>query len=79
MAVFLVLTKIVLVKEINSIFFLFEATQLSQAAYFALQPPYTVFGLGRTPNFVEKLIIGLPRSENLVRIVIDCHWDVLEG
>ncbi|CAB4001548.1 Hypothetical predicted protein [Paramuricea clavata] len=39
-----------------------SATQLSQAAYFALQPPYIVFGLGRTPNFVEELIVGLPRS-----------------
>ena len=40
-----------------------SATQLSQAAYFALQPPYIVFGLGRTPNFVEELIVGLPRSQ----------------
>ena len=43
------------------------ATQLSQAAYFALQPPYIVFGLGRTPNFVEQLIVGLP-SETSVRL-----------
>ncbi|XP_028410078.1 T-cell immunomodulatory protein-like [Dendronephthya gigantea] len=41
-----------------------SATQLSQAAYFALQPPYTVFGLGRTPNFVEELTVGLPRSSS---------------
>ena len=46
--------------------FVVLATQLSQAAYFALQPPYTVFGLGRTPNFVEELIVGLPRSETSV-------------
>lgn len=38
------------------------AAQLSQSAYFALQCPYTVFGLGRTPNFVEQLAVGIPRS-----------------
>lgn len=35
------------------------AAQLSQSAYFALQLPYTVFGLGRTPNFVDSLTVGL--------------------
>lgn len=39
-----------------------SAAQLSQSAYFALQCPYTVFGLGRTPNFVDKLAVGMPRS-----------------
>lgn len=41
--------------------------QLSQSAYFALQCPYTVFGLGRTPNFVDKLTVGMPRSSDAVR------------
>uniref|UniRef100_A0A336MEN4 CSON014490 protein n=1 Tax=Culicoides sonorensis TaxID=179676 RepID=A0A336MEN4_CULSO len=35
------------------------AAQLSQSAYCALQLPYTVFGLGRTPNFVDSLTVGL--------------------
>lgn len=40
-----------------------NAAQLSQSAYFALQCPYTVFGLGRTPNFVDELAVGIPRSK----------------
>lgn len=40
-----------------------SASQLSQSAYFALQCPYTVFGLGRTPNFVDELSVGLQRSQ----------------
>ncbi|XP_031562004.1 T-cell immunomodulatory protein-like [Actinia tenebrosa] len=39
------------------------AAQLSQSGYFALQCPYIVFGLGRTPNFVDKLTIGMPRAK----------------
>ena len=46
----------------------FTAAQLSQSAYFALQCPYTVFGLGRTPNFVDKLAVGIPRSTDSVRM-----------
>ncbi|CAK1582021.1 unnamed protein product [Parnassius mnemosyne] len=33
--------------------------QLSQSAYFALQLPYSIFGLDRTPNFVDTLNVGL--------------------
>lgn len=40
-----------------------SAAQLSQSGYFALQCPYTVFGLGRTPNFVDELAVGIPRSK----------------
>ena len=40
---------------------LLTATQLSQSAHFALQLPYTVFGLGQTPNFVDTLSVGIPR------------------
>ena len=36
----------------------FKATQLSQSAHMSLQLPYTVFGLGATPNFVEELSVG---------------------
>ncbi len=35
------------------------AAQLPQSAYFALYLPYTIFGLGRTPNFVEDLTVGM--------------------
>jgi len=34
---------------------LVSASQLSQSSYMALQLPYTIFGLGATPNFVEHL------------------------
>lgn len=33
--------------------------QLPQSAYFSLHLPYTIFGLGRTPNFVDFIEIGL--------------------
>ncbi|XP_023949217.2 T-cell immunomodulatory protein [Bicyclus anynana] len=33
--------------------------QLPQSAYFALQLPYSIFGLDRTPNFVDTLTVGL--------------------
>lgn len=35
------------------------SVQIPQSAYFSLHLPYTIFGLGRTPNFVDKLIVGL--------------------
>ncbi|XP_046390791.1 T-cell immunomodulatory protein isoform X2 [Ischnura elegans] len=35
------------------------AAQLSQSAHFALQLPYCIFGLGRTPNFVDALTVGV--------------------
>jgi integrin alpha FG-GAP repeat containing protein 1 len=42
------------------------ATQLSQATHFALQPPFVIFGLGQTPNFVESLTITLASSPRVV-------------
>ncbi|PSN58125.1 hypothetical protein C0J52_00985 [Blattella germanica] len=33
--------------------------QLPQSAHFALGLPYTIFGLGRTPNFVDTLTVGV--------------------
>jgi len=36
------------------------ASQLTQSAYFPLQLPYMLFGLGRTPNFVDHLEVGIP-------------------
>lgn len=35
------------------------AAQLPQSAYFCLHLPYTLFGLGRTPNFVDNLDVGV--------------------
>lgn len=35
------------------------AAQLPQSAHFSLNLPYTTFGLGRTPNFVDCLKIGI--------------------
>ncbi|XP_014670356.1 PREDICTED: T-cell immunomodulatory protein-like [Priapulus caudatus] len=40
-----------------------RATQLSQSAHFALQLPYTVFGLGQTPNFVDTIRVGIPHPQ----------------
>jgi len=37
---------------------------LSQFTHFSLQMPTTIFGLGRSPNFVDKIIVGLPPALN---------------
>lgn len=36
------------------------AGQMSQSSHFSLQLPYTIFGLGQTPHFVEKLNVSIP-------------------
>ncbi|XP_057291374.1 T-cell immunomodulatory protein-like isoform X1 [Hydractinia symbiolongicarpus] len=43
-----------------------KGVQISQTAYYALQLPYIVFGLGRSPNFVEEIIVGLPKGPQKV-------------
>ncbi|XP_041455284.1 T-cell immunomodulatory protein-like [Lytechinus variegatus] len=35
-------------------------SQLSQSAYFSLQLPYVLLGLGQNPNFVDTLMVGVP-------------------
>ncbi|KAK0178908.1 hypothetical protein PV327_007748 [Microctonus hyperodae] len=35
------------------------AAQLPQSAHFSLYLPYTTFGLGRTPNFIDTLTVGV--------------------
>lgn len=35
------------------------AAQMPQSAHFSLNLPYSIFGLGRTPNFVDYVIVGL--------------------
>lgn len=44
----------------------FSATQLSQSAYTPLQLPFAVFGLGQTPNFVDKIEAGIPNPPGTV-------------
>ncbi|XP_035218412.1 T-cell immunomodulatory protein-like [Stegodyphus dumicola] len=34
--------------------------QMSQSAHFPLQLPYSIFGLGQTPNFIDILTISIP-------------------
>lgn len=41
-----------------------SAVQLHQSAYFSLQLPYSVLGLGETPNFVDKLYVTIPGFSN---------------
>lgn len=43
------------------------SAQMSQTAYFALQTPYSIFGLGETPNFVETVIASIPSGDKPVR------------
>lgn len=38
------------------------SAQLPQSAHFSLNLPYTIFGLGRTPNFVDSLTVGLSNN-----------------
>ncbi|XP_038610245.1 T-cell immunomodulatory protein [Tachyglossus aculeatus] len=38
-----------------------SAGQLSQSAHLALQLPYNVLGLGRSANFLDHLLVGIPR------------------
>ncbi|CAD5110771.1 DgyrCDS137 [Dimorphilus gyrociliatus] len=48
--------------------------QLSQSAHRALQLPYVHFGLGQTPNFLDKLVVSIPsnlkRKEKVLTTVI---------
>lgn len=45
------------------------AGQLSQSADFSLQTPYTIFGLGQMPNFVDNLTSSIPAAfDNKLRV-----------
>jgi len=37
-----------------------QGSQLSQSSYLSLETPYTIFGLGRTSNYIETFFYGLP-------------------
>lgn len=39
------------------------ACQLTQSSHFSLQLPFSIFGLGQTPNFVDELKAGIPTQE----------------
>ncbi|XP_070574655.1 T-cell immunomodulatory protein-like [Ptychodera flava] len=39
------------------------AGQLSQSAYFSLQQPFVLMGLGQTPNFIDYLTVGIPFTD----------------
>lgn len=55
-------------------YFFISAVQLSQSAHFSLQLPYTLFGLGRSPNFVDKVEVGIPQGNGKVSIpFFRCH------
>ncbi|XP_015909573.2 T-cell immunomodulatory protein [Parasteatoda tepidariorum] len=40
------------------------AIQLPQSAHFPLQLPYSMFGLGPTPNFIDVLTVSIPAKFN---------------
>lgn len=46
------------------------SAQLSQSAYLSLQLPYNLFGLGRTPNFVDTLDVGLVGQTKILKQLI---------
>ncbi|KAF8770142.1 T-cell immunomodulatory protein-like [Argiope bruennichi] len=41
-----------------------SSIQLSQSAHFPLQLPYSLFGLGQTPNFIDVLTVSIPAVFN---------------
>ncbi|KOC62579.1 T-cell immunomodulatory protein [Habropoda laboriosa] len=54
------------------------AAQLPQSAHFSLNLPYTTFGLGRTPNFVDALTIGVAgRSREWPQIIPNSQMVVI--
>ncbi|KAI8072567.1 hypothetical protein BC940DRAFT_292890 [Gongronella butleri] len=40
-----------------------QVPQLSQASYMTLQTPYSLFGLGRTNNYIEEMFAGVTRHQ----------------
>ena len=39
---------------------------MTSSGYFSLQLPYIVFGLGKSPNFVDEIEVGLPKGPQSV-------------
>ena len=40
-----------------------QGGQLYQSSYLPLQTPYTIFGLGRTSNYIEDFAYGITSNE----------------
>ena len=40
---------------------------MAQAGQLTLELPYVIIGLGSTPNFVEKITVGVPPNSESVR------------
>ncbi|XP_046492166.1 T-cell immunomodulatory protein isoform X1 [Neodiprion pinetum] len=54
------------------------AAQLPQSAHFSLNLPYSTFGLGRTPNFIDTLTIGLSnKSREWTQIIPNSQMVVI--
>jgi integrin alpha FG-GAP repeat containing protein 1 len=54
------------------------AAQLPQSAHFPLGLPYTIFGLGRTPKFVDALTVGIAgRSKPWTQIIPNSQMVVI--
>ncbi|XP_069705707.1 T-cell immunomodulatory protein isoform X2 [Periplaneta americana] len=52
--------------------------QLPQSAHFSLGLPYTIFGLGRTPNFVDTLTVGVAgQSRDWTQIIPNSQMVVI--
>ena len=45
---------------------MFVAVQMAQSGQLTLELPYVIIGLGPTPNFVEKLTVGVPPNSESV-------------
>lgn len=41
---------------------------MSQSGQFTLELPYVIIGLGSTPNFVEKITVGVPPNPESVSL-----------
>uniref|UniRef100_T1GPQ4 T-cell immunomodulatory protein TIP C2 domain-containing protein n=1 Tax=Megaselia scalaris TaxID=36166 RepID=T1GPQ4_MEGSC len=54
------------------------SSQIPQSSYLALQLPYSVFGLGRTPNFVESFTVGISnRTRTWTQIIPNSQMIVI--
>ncbi|KAG0413187.1 hypothetical protein HPB47_009661 [Ixodes persulcatus] len=49
-------------------------SQLYQSAHFSLQLPYTVFGLGQSPNFVDILTVAFPNNASTKHPSVHHQW-----
>lgn len=49
-------------------------SQLYQSAHFSLQLPYTVFGLGQSPNFVDVLTVAYPSNTSAEHPSVHHQW-----